>query len=315
MGVLLGVNGFKDKRIVYFSNELNLPSVGDFGDCYFIINDNNSYLKYWNGAFFANASDREDGIKAVSDYFRDYYAKFADIDTSKYLGRCREIMVIEDENNDGDTAKYFFDGSALISNLSKTILSRIEALEYVPIVIYSFINNVNNVEKGSTVTNITFSYTFNKSANAININNGIGVVTGGSITKTVSLTTNTTYTLTVSDGRNAVTANSAVTFLNKAYWGTNANGTLTNAEVLGLANNTLATTRNRTLTLNGNGEYIYYCYPASFGDASFSISGLASTAWTKSVQHVTNSFGNVTSYNVYRTNNIQNGTGIQIQIN
>lgn len=200
-----------------------------------------------------------------------------------------------------------------VSNLG--ILLRLDALEYVKIAINSFTNNVNNVEKGTVVNSITFNYAFNKVPSNIDINNGVGIVNGNTVTKAVNITNNTTFTLTASDGKNTVTANSSVTFLNKAYWGTKANTVLTNADILALSSNTLASSKARTITLDGNGQYIYYCYPASFGDASFLVGGLASSAWTKTVQDVTNALGNVTSYNVYRTNNVQNGIGINIQIN
>ncbi len=195
------------------------------------------------------------------------------------------------------------------------IQDRLDNLEYMPIAINTFTNSVNNVEKGSTINSITFNYTFNKVPTSISINNGIDIVDANSVTKAVNITNNTTFTLIASDGTNTVTANSSVNFLNKVYWGSKASNVLNNADILGLTNNALASAKARTITVDGNGQYIYYCYPASFGDANFVVGGLASSAWTKTVQDVTNALGNVTSYNVYRTNNVQNGTGINIQIN
>lgn len=194
------------------------------------------------------------------------------------------------------------------------ILLRLNNLEYVPQTITSFTNNKSVNEKGDNVSSVVFSYGFNKTPTTSSINNGVGNVTGTSKTATVNLTTDTTYILTASDSTTTVTASTSVTFMNKIYWGTNANTSLNNSAVLALTNNTLSTAKNRTIVLNGSGQYVYYCYPASMGDATFTVNGLVSTAWTKTTQDVTNAFNNVTSYNIYRTNTLQNGTGINISI-
>jgi hypothetical protein len=207
--------------------------------------------------------------------------------------------------------------NSTLSGINQTLISidsRLDALEYLPITVSTFTNNINNVELGSTVSSITFNYSFNKLPTAISINNGIGVVTGTTATKTVSLSATTTYTITANDGQNNANATTTVNFLNKAYWGTSASTGLTNSNIIALSNNTLTSTRNRTITLNGNGQYIYYCYPASLGDASFTINGFISTSWIKTTQSFTNSSGYTTTYNIYRSTTIQNGSNIQIVI-
>lgn len=194
------------------------------------------------------------------------------------------------------------------------IVTRLNTLEYIPQTITSFTNNINTVEKGSIITSITFNFTFNKIPTTASINNGIGTVTGNSKTSVVNLTSNTTYTLTANDGTTTVTSNTSVTFLNKVYWGTSANTTLSNSEILSLNSNVLSSTKNRTITLNGNGQYIYYCYPASMGGATFTFNG-SSVILEKTTLSVTNTLGDVTLYNIYKTGAIQNGTNLSITIN
>lgn len=304
--------GTPEGVIQKYTSESLLPTIGDSKVVYFLNVSGSKYLKYWNGIEYINASTRTDYPKAISFYLRDYYAKYSDIDTSKYNGSTRDILVVEDENNSSQATSYLFNGS-ILTTIPKSILDRIEALEYVPQSITSFTNNVNNVEKGTTVTSITFSFGFNKTPTSASINNGIGSVSGSLKTATVSLTTSTTYTLTASDGTTTVTSNTSVNVLNKAYWGSSANTTLNNSQVLGLVSNTLTSTRNRTINVDGNGEYIYYCYPASFGDANFTIGGFGVTL-IKTTLTVTNALGDATLYNIYRTSDIQFGTAIQIQI-
>lgn len=248
----------------------------------------------------------------VSDFNYDYYFTKANITGSIYSGSVRQVVVVQDETNSNTTSFYTFDGSNLIQS-PQSVLDRLTALEYVPLSISTFTNNVNNVEKGSTVTSITFNYSYNKTPTTSSINNSIGNISGSSTTKTVSLTTNTTYTLTASDGQTTKTATTSVTFLNKVYYGTSSNTSLDNSQVLTLSNNILTSTKNRTITLDGGGNYIYYCYPTSMGDATFNINGLTVTL-IKSTLTVTNALGDVTSYNIYRTSNVQNATGISIII-
>lgn len=248
----------------------------------------------------------------VSDFNYDYYFNKANVTGSNYSGSVRQVVIVNDETNSNTTSLYTFNGSDLIQ-VPQSILDRIVALEYVPLSINSFTNNVNNVEKGTTVTSITFSHSFNKTPSTSSIDNSIGNVSGSSTTKTVNLTTNTTYTLTANDGQTTKTATSSVTFLNKVYYGTSANTSLNNNQVLALSNNLLTSTKNRTISIDGGGNYIYYCYPASMGDATFSINGLTVTL-IKSTLTVTNLLGDVTSYNIYRTSNVQNATGITIII-
>lgn len=281
----------------------------------------------------SNLSDNyfDKGINTTNKI--EYKLKYT-ISNLKTATNLPEVVVITDNNKESvfiydvtDTTSTGDDINTIVTNLGKrykrktvllseynSVINRLNNLEYVPLSISTFTNNVNNVEKGTTVTSITFSYSYNKTPTSSSIDNSIGNVSGSSATKTVSVTTNTTYTLTASDGQTTKTATTSVTFLNKVYYGTSANTSLNNSQVLALTSNTLSSTKNRTITVNGGGQYIYYCYPTSFGDATFTINGLVSSAWTKTVQNVTNALGDVTSYNVYRTNTVQNGTGINITI-
>lgn len=186
---------------------------------------------------------------------------------------------------------------------------------YSAITISSFTGGSTN-EIGSTVNSVNLAWTLSKTPTTQSLNNGIGSITVGTTNYTYStpITSNTTFTLTVSDGTTTPTSNTSVTFLPRAWWGTNANTSLSSAQILTLSNNTLTSTRARSFTINGGGQYIYYAYPASYGTATFTVNGLLSTAWTLAVVSHTNASGYTQNYNVYRTNTIQNGTGISIVV-
>ena len=186
---------------------------------------------------------------------------------------------------------------------------------YSAITISSFTGGSTN-EIGSTVNSVSLVWTLSKTPTSQSLNNGIGAITVGTTNYNyvTPITGNTTFTLTVSDGTTTPTANTSVTFLPRAWWGTNANTSLSSAQILTLSNNTLTSTRSRSFTINGGGQYIYYAYPSSYGAATFTVNGLLSTAWTLTVVSHTNASGHTQNYNVYRTNTIQNGTGISIVV-
>lgn len=202
------------------------------------------------------------------------------------------------------------------------LFSRLDLVErklnYTPMDILTLTNTVNSVEIGSTVTSITFNWSRNKVPQTLSFNQGIGSITPALLmyTASVNLSANTTYTLTATDGTdfpgNTDTASTTVSFSHRAYYGTSAAETLDSAGVLALANKPFASSRARSFSLDGGGKYFYYVYPASWGNASFTVNGLQSTAWVKSTLNFTNASGNTTSFNVYRSSTVQNGTGISI---
>lgn len=195
-----------------------------------------------------------------------------------------------------------------------SIKDRLETLEYIPVGIISFTNNVLTAEKGQVVSLIQFNFQVSGNPTSLSIDNGVGSVSGSSKTVNVNVSTNTTYRLTASDGKSTDSATTTIQFLNKVYWGTSANQSLNNGEVNSLSGQMLSSSKNRAINVNGNGQYIYYCYPASWGDAIFTIGGLVNSAFTKTIQNITNQYGDVTSYAVWRSNTIQNGNNMNIQI-
>lgn len=201
------------------------------------------------------------------------------------------------------------------------LAARVAALEHVPMDITSLAVSPAVAEAGSTVASLTFTWARNKVPATLAFNQGIGAITPATltaVTKTVSITADTTYTLTADDGTayagHEDTASATVLFQRRMHWGTAAAATLDSAGILALDSNAFATSRARAVTVNGGGQYIYFAYPAAFGDAAFLVNGLTSTAWVKTTVSHTNASGSTVSYNVYRSTTVQNGTGIQITV-
>jgi hypothetical protein len=181
----------------------------------------------------------------------------------------------------------------------------------------SLSNNVNTVEVGTTITSITFTWTYNKTMTSASINNGVGAValSNGSDTITGSWASNETWTISASDGTNTATASTSIGFYNQRYWGVNASATLTTAQILALGSSEFATSFGKSINYNcaATNVYPYYAYPAAWGSPSnVTVGGLAFSDFTLVAQSFTNASGHVSTYNVIRFNNVQSGANIAV---
>lgn len=194
---------------------------------------------------------------------------------------------------------------------------KIEISLYQGIDVSAFSNTTGTLERGQSVTSTTLNWTINKTETSQSINQGIGAVTNGIRTYNDSfaaITTDKTYTITASDGTTSDNASTSILFRQRRWWGINASSTATTGLILSLGSSEFSTSRSKSFTINGGGQYLYYAYPSSFGAATFTVNGLLNTAWTLTVVSHTNASGYTENYNVYRSNTIQNGTGISIVV-
>jgi len=190
-------------------------------------------------------------------------------------------------------------------------------------------NSVGDVEIGSTVNSVTIGWTISPTNATYALRQLVGVGQTNTITNNSStlaltslgLTNDTTWTLTVGDGSGVTnTATTSVNFYNYMTWGRSTNTSLNNAQIQSLhtsgggASRALSTSRSRSITMDGGGQYLYIAYPQEFGAASFVVGGLPNSAFTAFTNSYTNANGYVTNYLIYRTDTIQNGTGINIVI-
>jgi hypothetical protein len=177
-------------------------------------------------------------------------------------------------------------------------------------------NNQGTKEKGETVTSVLLNWSWSKAILSQSLNNGIGSLLPAVVSylHTSTFTTDRTYTITGSTISQSANASTSVVFRQKRWWGTDPTVTPVDATIFALANNEFSSSRNKSFVINGGGQYIYYAYPSTFGAATFTVNGLLNTAWTLFVISHTNASGFTENYNVYRTNTIQNGSGISIVV-
>lgn len=197
------------------------------------------------------------------------------------------------------------------------VKNALDTLFYINPSINSFSVTPNTLEKGTVVNSITLNWATNKSIVSQSINQGIGTLANNLRTHTINglnITNNTTYSLTINDGKNNASRNTSISFSNKRYWGVSNLPTLTNGDILALPGNELSNTRNQSKTFNTTSQYIYFAFPSSFGSPSFKVAGLDNDAWVKTSILFTNSKGFSENYDIYRSEFLQNGLGITVDI-
>lgn len=108
-----------------------------------------------------------------------------------------------------------------VSYGDKTVQQALDDLNYKAIAINSFTNDVGTVEMGSTVTDVTLSYSFNKTAKSLTLDGtAIDVASTKQVLTGLTITANKTYTLTATDDRDAkATKTTSISFLNGCYYG------------------------------------------------------------------------------------------------
>ncbi len=182
-----------------------------------------------------------------------------------------------------------------------------------PLTIGSLTNSVGTQEVGAAVSETKLGWTISGGTPTYQaLNQGIGSINAGlrAWTNVAVYTSSRTYTLTVSNATHSATASTTVSFLYKRYWGPSSNASLTDEQVIGLGGAEFASSRTTTKTITCSGQYIYLCWPASWGTGTFTVNGLLNTDWTLVTRDFVNGSGAVASCHIYRSGNVLWGTFI-----
>jgi len=181
--------------------------------------------------------------------------------------------------------------------------------------------SANTIEIGNTVSRVELFWTLNKSVTTQSI-----AYTGGSIGSIdaalraydhtgQAATSSRTYTLTVGDGTNTDnTPTTGINIYHKRYWGVSSNTTLTDGQIIALtsefATDNPKGTISAPISFSPAGQYIYYAYPSAWGGttANMFMNGLPMTDWQLTTRTFVNASGNSTSFHIWRTTNLLNGS-------
>lgn len=195
----------------------------------------------------------------------------------------------------------------------------LDNLSYIPLVINLFtLNGYKEYysEKGSTVTSLSFLWGYNKDILTQSITH-LPIINNSIRAYNLSgtFTSNTDFTLTATDGDTTISAITELMFLDSMYYGVSTSPTLNNADVLGLSN-VLAKDFERKVVFDcSGGKYFYFAFPSVWGVPRFRVGGFNFTAMVKeNIPIFTNSSWHTLSLDVWRVQDIQFGSNIEVEI-
>lgn len=186
-------------------------------------------------------------------------------------------------------------------------------LQYIPIEILTFSNNIGVAEKGSALNELTLKWQLNKDPETILMNGQVraDLKTLRSLTlKDMALTADKTFMLQVTDEKGKTAQkNTSVVFQNGVYYGV--------SEIPEEVNNTFVLSLSRSLqgsrtkifsTTSTEGQYVWYAFPSRYGTPVFNVGGFDG-GFTKAASiSFTNASGYTEEYAVYRSDNSNLGT-------
>lgn len=230
------------------------------------------------------------------------------VNANKLLGtdEAGNIVVKEEIEQTAENVKYGEDSN--VDTALDDIYTKLGDLMYTPISITSFTNNKNTVEMGSTITDVTLNWNYNKTPKTLTLDSESLDVSLKTKTLTgQSIKTNKTFTLKATDERDAVaTKTTNITFLNGVYYGIGDDlqiGGITNQFILGLTK-TLQSSKAKTFTVNaGTGKHIYYIIPTRYGTPVFKVGGFEGGFEKLGTVNFTNASGYAENYDIYKSSN------------
>lgn len=186
-------------------------------------------------------------------------------------------------------------------------------LQYIPIEILAFSNNIGVAEKGSTLNELTLKWQLNKDPEAILMNGQVraDLKTLRSLTlKDMALTADKTFMLQVRDEKGKTARkNTSVVFQNGVYYGVSEIPEEVNNTFILSLSRSLQGSRTKTFsTTSTEGQYVWYAFPSRYGTPVFNVGGFDG-GFTKAASiSFTNASGYTEEYAVYRSDNGNLGT-------
>lgn len=186
-------------------------------------------------------------------------------------------------------------------------------LQYIPIEILAFSNNIGVAEKGSTLNELTLKWQLNKDPETILMNGQVraDLKTLRSLTlKDMALTADKTFMLQVRDEKGKTARkNTSVVFQNGVYYGVSEIPEEVNNTFMLSLSRSLQGSRTKTFsTTSTEGQYVWYAFPSRYGTPVFNVGGFDG-GFTKAASiSFTNASGYTEEYAVYRSDNGNLGT-------
>lgn len=228
-------------------------------------------------------------------------AKYLDQDGLAHLVEKNDERYVRKEEGKGLSTNDFSDEYKKI----------VDDLNYTKIAINSMTATNSNNEIGATVTDTDVAWTLNKTPKTQKIKfsseaeESLGADVRSKSYTGKSVQSNSIIKLTVTDERDAeVSRQVTIQFQPKVYYGVSEDPNALDSPAINALTGVLASSKARTFSANaGEGEYIVYIIPSSFGTPTFNAGGFdGGFKKTKTIEH-TNASGYKQNYDVWQSVN------------
>ena len=202
-----------------------------------------------------------------------------------------------------------FADSKAVGDQLKYIRQQIADIQYIPVEILSFINNISIAELGSSVNEVTLTWKLNKIPKSATLNNisisGVLKADQSVTIRDAALTTDSIFTLAVTDEKNkTVQKKSSIAFYNGIYYGCAIIPTKLDSVFVRGLNKSLQKDQVKTFTVNsGVNQYVWYALPTRYGEPVFNVGGFDGGFTKISEISFENSSAYTEKYAVYRSDN------------
>lgn len=184
-----------------------------------------------------------------------------------------------------------------------TVKDALDKLLYVPLTINLASNKQTTLEKGSIVSNVIFSWNYNKNIISQKFNNQVLEPSLRSFEYNSPFNSNKSFKLEANDGKDDFNKSISFNFLNGRYFGVSSVNEYDSNFILSLSKE-LVESRSKTFTVNcKDNQHIYYCIPSRLGICNFKVGGFEGGFNKIDTIEFTNSSNFTESYDIYKSTN------------
>jgi hypothetical protein len=194
-----------------------------------------------------------------------------------------------------------------------TLESQVADLLYKPISITSFGHNKSILERGVTVSDVTLSWSTNKTPTSLTLDGSAVSGTSKAISGlSITWNNNKTWSLVATDERGATaTKSTTLTFQNGVYYGVSTAPETYTSNFIQTLTKQLSGSKVSPITVNaGTGQYIYYCLPTRLGECTFSVGGFTGGFSKVATIEFTNASGYSENYYIYKSDKANLGSTV-----
>ncbi len=184
----------------------------------------------------------------------------------------------------------------------------LDELLYIPLTINLTSNIQTTLEIGTTINSVVFNWSYNKDIVSQIFDNQALEASLRTYTYNLPFSSNRSFRLEANDGKNDFNRSISFNFLNGRYWGA-SNSNVYDSDFIKTLSKELSSSKGKTFTVDcGEGQFIFYCVPARFGNCSFKVGGFEGGFNKVNTIEFINPSGYVESYDIYRSANSNLGS-------